>query len=85
MKYFYLIIVLITQFLCVKQFKLLDNFEPLVFGFLLILLTGILISVFAKKDNKALKDLGWGLLYSSITTVGLIVIFMIWLTFNFPR
>jgi hypothetical protein len=46
---------------------------------------GILISVFAKKDNKGLRDFGWGLLYSSLTTIGLVVAFMIWLTFNYPK
>jgi ABC-type Mn2+/Zn2+ transport system permease subunit len=85
MKYFYLIIVLVLQFLSVKIFKLLDNFGLLVFGFAITLLIGILISVFAKKDNKQLRDVGWGLLYSSFITIGLIFVFMIYLTFNWPK
>ena len=86
MKYLYLIVTILLQFLSVVTLKLLDSFYLIIAIFILCLLIGGLIN-FSKKDTK--KDMtiaiGWGLFYGSLTSLGLVIVFMIWLSFNFPK
>jgi hypothetical protein len=85
MKYFYLVLTLLLHFLLLLTLKLLDNPGVLFLAFFLILFVGLLLYNFTGKQNKSVRDFGWGLLFGSLTTVVCVVVFMIWLTFNFPR
>jgi hypothetical protein len=84
MKYFYLILTVLLQFLCLRVIKLLDNPTILLAIVGLSLLIGILVKL-NNKENKPLRDLGWGLFYGSLASLALLVVFMIWLSFNFPK
>jgi hypothetical protein len=52
--------------------------------FILVLLAGVLIKE-NSKQNKTLRDLGWGLLYGGSIALLMTFGFLIWLLFNFPR
>ena len=63
-----------------------SKFRKFAVIFILCLVVGGLIN-FSKKDTK--KEItiaiGWGLFYGSLTSLGLVIFFMIWLSFNFPK
>ena len=85
MKYFFLTLTIALQFLSVLTLKLLDSFYLIIEIFLACLLIGAIIN-FSKADyNPTTIKIGWGLFYGSLTSLGLIIVFMIWLSFNFPR
>lgn len=85
MRYLYLFLTLSIQYLCVYALKLLDNPALIFCIFVFLLAGGIIATAIGKKGSAFLKDLGWGLLYGSLTSVILVVIFLVWLSFNFPR
>ena len=86
MKHLFLIATIILQFLSVVTLKLLDNFYLIILIFILCLVIGGLIN-FSNKDTKKemTNAIGWGLFYGSLTSLGLVIVFMIWLSFNFPK
>ena len=79
----FLIVTVALQFLSVLTLKLLDNFFVIIGIFILSLLIGGLIK-FSKTTKKSIvANIGWGLYFGSLTSLGLVIIFMIWLSFNF--
>ncbi len=84
MKYFYLVVVLIIEFLLIKTLKLLDNSELLLFLFGVILAAGVLLVTFNKGRSKTIQDIGSGMLFASLFTIVAVIGFLIWLSFNFP-
>jgi len=64
--------------------KILDN----LFEFIVFLTCCILIGFFIKVKKAStvkMKEIGWGVLYGSLTTLTLISSFLIWLVYNFPK
>lgn len=84
MKYFYLVVVLIIEFLLIKTLKLLDNSELLLFLFGVILAAGVLLVTFNKGRSKTIQDIGSGMLFAGLFTIVAVIGFLIWLSFNFP-
>ncbi len=82
MKYLYLVLTLMIQFICVREFKLFDNMYLIFIIFIVTLLSGL--GMYNSK-SKTFKDLGWGLLFGSLSSIALIFVFMIWLSFNYPK
>ena len=85
MKYFFMVITLAFQFLVVKSLKLLDNFAVIIGVFALCILIGAILRFSKANVNQTTANFGWGLLYGSLSAIGMVVIFMIWLSFNFPK
>jgi hypothetical protein len=96
MKYVYFGATILLQVLCLRVIKLLDSFAVVVAILALTILVGLSIKLSNSEnklleikpsngENKALKDLGWGLFYGGLTYLALIVAFMMWLEFNFPK
>lgn len=85
MKYIFLIATLILQFISVLSLKLLDNFSVVIGIFVLNIVIGGLIKFSKTNTNLTVANIGWGLYYGSLTSIGLIIVFMIWLSFNFPK
>ena len=83
MKYIFLIATVALQFLSVLTLKLLDNFSVIIGIFILSLVIGGLIKFSNTNKKSAVANIGWGLLFGSLTSLGLVIIFMIWLSFNF--
>jgi len=84
-KYLFFIIILLIDYLLVRTLKLLDNLGALTVIFTFILTAGIIINFFVKKGSKTIKDIGWGMLYSSLTVITFMFCFLIWSSFNFPK
>lgn len=79
-----LLITILIQVFVLLFAKILDNlFEVIVFLSCFILI-GFLIKVSNQSTNK-LKEIGWGVLYGSLTTFVLTLSFLTWLVYNFPK
>jgi hypothetical protein len=85
MKILFFIATLALQFLSVLMFKLLDNFIPIISIFITCMVAGLLLKYTNDNPKRIVKNLGWGLLYGSLSSVALLIAFMIWLSFNFPK
>ena len=86
MKYFFFIATILLHFISVKALKLLDNFWLIIIIFFLTLFIGTLLNFSnPQTKTKISKQIGWGLFYGSLTSIVVIVILMIWLSFNFPK
>jgi hypothetical protein len=85
MKYLFLIATVFLQFLLVLTLKLLDSFDVIIAIFILCLGIGAFINFSKKKSkNGTVNPVGWGLFYGSLASLGLVIVFTIWLSFNFP-
>ncbi len=86
MKYLFLVATIALQFLSVVSLKLLDSFWLIIAIFILSLIVGGVMN-FSNRETKNAKtnNIGWGLFYGSLTSLGLVIIFTIWLSFNFPK
>ena len=86
MKYLILVITLVLQFISVMTLKLLDSFALIIAIFLMCLVVGGFMN-FAKRESVKTKTniIGWGLFYGSLSSLGLVILFTIWLSFNFPK
>jgi len=80
-KYVFFIIALLIDYLLVRTLKLLDNLGALAFIFIFILTVGIIINFFVKKGSKTIKDIGWGMFYSSLTLIALIALMSLFMIF----
>ena len=85
MKSIFLISTIFLQFLSVVALKLLDNFWLIIGIFILSIAIGGLLKFSKTINNVTVLNIGWGLFYGSLTSLGLVIIFMIWLSFNFPK
>ena len=85
MKSVFLIVTVALQFLSIVALKLLDNFWLIIGIFILSIVIGGLIKFSKTVNNATVINIGWGLFYGSLTSLGLVIIFMIWLSFNFPK
>ena len=74
---------ILFQFLLVLNLKLLDNTYLILFLFSACLLIGLFLKIVFKKSN--IHQIGNGILFGSLASLGLIIIFMIWLSYNFPK
>jgi hypothetical protein len=73
---------LIFQIIAIVLLKLLDNYSLIFAIILCCLVAGLVIKMYGKSY---IKDLGWGLLYSSLFILISITSFLIWLSFHFPH
>ena len=85
MKYIFLLATLVIQFLSVLTLKLLDNISLIVGIFCGCIIIGGFIMFSKKGRSSQLKNIGWGLFYGSLTSLVVIMLFMLWLSFNFPK
>jgi hypothetical protein len=85
MKYIFLATTIALQFLSVLTLKLLDSFYLIIGVFILCVVVGGIINFSQPTNNSTTKNIGWALFYGSLTSLGLIIVFMIWLSFNFPK
>ena len=74
---------IIFQFLLVLNLKLLDNTYLIFCLFSACLLIGLFLKLIFKKSN--IQQIGNGILFGSLTSLSLTIIFLIWLTYNFPK
>ena len=74
---------ILFQFLLVLNLKLLDNTYLILSLFSTFILIGLFFKVVFKKSN--LQQIGRGILFGSFTSLSLTIIFLIWLTYNFPK
>ena len=84
MKIVSFVLTILIQFLSLMTLKLLDNFYLIILIFISCLLAGFLIKMNSSVKSRT-KEIGWGLLYGSLTSVTLVILFVIWLSFNFPK
>jgi hypothetical protein len=85
MKYLFLIATIALQFLSVLTLKLLDSFGLILGIFVLCLLVGGIIHFSKKNTNLTIANIGWGLFFGSLSSLLLVIVFTIWLAFNFPK
>lgn len=85
MKYIFFLATIALQFLSVLTLKLLDTFLLIIGIFILCLVVGGLINFSKSANNSTTKNIRWGLFYGSLTSLGIVIVFMIWLSFNFPK
>jgi|GEM_PF-4783819 len=86
MKYLFFTVTIALQFLSILTLKLLDSFWLIIAIFLLCLVLGGVLNFSTKKANTGITHtLGWGLFFGSMTSLALVVVFIIWLSFNFPK
>jgi hypothetical protein len=85
MKSIFLVATIGLQFLSVFTLKLLDNFFLIIGIFIFCIAIGGIINFSKPTKNSTIKNIGWGLFYGSLTSLGLVTVFMIWLSFNFPK
>ncbi len=78
------ILTILIQFLSLLTLKLLDNFYLVILIFITCLVSGLLIKTNNSTKSKT-KEIGWGLLFGSLTSLALTILFIIWLSFNFPK
>jgi hypothetical protein len=74
---------ILFQFLLVLNLKLLDNTYLILSLFSTFILIGLFFKVVFKKSN--LQQIGRGILFGSLTSLSLTIIFLIWLSYNFPK
>jgi hypothetical protein len=80
MKWLYLAIVLVGDYIMATQTDLLEALCLAVFVFAF----GVVIKVASRKKGKGVRAIGWGMVYGSIISVLIMAGFMAWLYFNFP-
>jgi hypothetical protein len=74
---------ILFQFLLFLNLKLLDNTYLILSLFSTFILIGLFFKVVFKKSN--LQQIGRGILFGSLTSLSLTIIFLIWLSYNFPK
>ena len=74
---------ILFQFLLFLNLKLLDNTYLILSLFSTFILIGLFFKVVFKKSN--LQQIGRGILFCSLTSLSLTIIFLIWLSYNFPK
>lgn len=84
MKIVSFILTILIQFLSLVTLKLLDNFYHIILIFMSCLVSGLFIRINSPTQSKT-KKIGWGLLFGSLTSLTLTIVFVIWLSFNFPK
>jgi uncharacterized BrkB/YihY/UPF0761 family membrane protein len=85
-KLFSLIAAISFQLILVVSLKLLDNFWLIItLLFLCLAVGGVLHFPNKNKKTSTVNSIGWGLFYGSITSLSLIIIFIIWLYLYFPK
>lgn len=86
MKYIFLVATLALQFLSVLTLKLLDSFWLIITIFVLSMVVGSVLNFSNReRETTVINKIGWGLFYGSLTSLAIVIIFMVWLSFNFPR
>lgn len=85
MKYVFLLATIVLQFLLLFALKLFDNFYLIIGIFVLCLIIGGIANFSNAAANSTAKRIGWGLFYGSLITLGLLAIFIAWLSFNFAK
>ena len=78
------ILTILIQFLLIFTLKLLDNFYLILLILISSLAVGFLIRISNLTKSK-IKKIGWGLLFGSLTSLILTILFVVWLSFNFPK
>jgi hypothetical protein len=78
------ILTILIQFLSIVVLKLLDDFHLIIMIFIACLAVGLLAKLF-NPTNSNIQKIGWGLLFGSLTSLTLTVLFVVWLSFNFPK
>lgn len=74
----------ILDFLLVYFLKLLDNFW-LIISMLSLKVTIIGIFYFSQNTNRVSKAILWGIFYASLFFLTVLILFVVWLVFNFPK
>jgi Na+/phosphate symporter len=77
------IVTILLQSLLVLNLKLLDNIYLIFSLFSALILIGLFLKIVFKKSN--LQQIGRGILFGSLTSLSLTIIFLIWLSYNFPK
>ena len=86
MKSIFLTLTTALQFLLLYTLKLLDSFWLIIVIFIISMVIGVQLNSSKKEEERTMiNNLGWGLLYGSLISLGGVIVFIVWLTFNFPR
>jgi len=78
------VITIFTEFLLIVGLQLLDSFDLILLIFTCCAISGLLITLKYQKKSK-MQEMGWGLLFGSLTSIILTISFTIWLSYNFPQ
>lgn len=84
MKHIAFVITLILHFFTIYSLKLLDNFSAIILEISTSIIIGFIIVKLSENKN-SIKNLGFGILYGSITSLILLLLFSLWLSNNFPQ
>ncbi|PZX39260.1 hypothetical protein LX97_02626 [Nonlabens dokdonensis] len=76
------VITIVIHIYIALSYKLLDNFNSIIFTYAISTLFGFLLKLFCSKN---LKKIGWGIYYGSIVPLILLGVFMIWLYAYYPK
>jgi hypothetical protein len=78
------ILTILFQFLLVFVLKFLDNFVLLIFLYLAMLATGLILK-FKTEEETTANEIGRGIFNASLTVIIVMILFFLWLSANFPR
>jgi VIT1/CCC1 family predicted Fe2+/Mn2+ transporter len=76
---------LLLHFLMVVYLKLLDNFFLIISLMIASIMVGSAIAYSGKSFNANKRKIGTGIMLGALTSICIIIGFMIWLSFNFPK
>ena len=75
----------ILLFIAVARLKLLDNLWWIIGLFVFSLLTGALLNFLKPLKSLLLQHLRWGIFFGSLTSLGLLLILILWVYINYPQ
>lgn len=85
MKFISIILTVIIHLMVVIKLKLLDNFN-VIFGIILAtLIISLITMLLTKKSDNHLSKIFSGVFYGSMISTTSILIFTLWLYYNFPK
>ena len=84
MKLLYFALTILIQFISLMTLKLLDSFYLIILIFISCLGAGFLIKMYSPTKT-IMKEIGWGVLFGSLTSLTLTLLFVLFLSFNFPK
>jgi len=79
------VLIVLIQLALIIELKLLDDFYPIITVISLCALIGLIIRLTLPKQQIKIRNIGWGILYGSITSMLLTIVFIVWLNYNYPQ
>jgi len=77
MRYLFAVLTVGFLYFCLSKIRLTDSIALLVLPVAATFIAGIVIKTYAKNKNQTLTDLGWGLLWGSLSAIILGLVFTV--------